>query len=116
MKLSLYPYQLRFKYPFKIAHGLRGFTDVVFVKLEHDGLVSWGEAALPPYLPETQKSVIAFLSDFEKSIASGSIYDWFEKLSGGGTSNMAARASLDMALWDLRAQMENTTIGHLLQD
>ncbi len=48
LKLSLLPYQLRFKFPFKIAHGVRSHTDIVYVKLEHEGLTGWGEASLPP--------------------------------------------------------------------
>ena len=67
MKLSFYPYQLKFKHPFSIAHGTRSTTDVVYVKLQHEGFIAWGEAALPPYLTETQKSVIEFLEAFGKS-------------------------------------------------
>ena len=51
LKLSLHPYQLKFKFPFRIAHGVRSHTDVVYVKLEHEEFTGWGEATLPPYLP-----------------------------------------------------------------
>ena len=78
MRLSLYPYQLRFKYPFRIAHGIREGTDVVYVKLEHEGLTAWGEATLPPYLPETQKSVMEFITAFYRSLGDADIEVWFE--------------------------------------
>ncbi len=113
MKLSLYPYQLQFKYPFRIAHGVRTHTDVVYVKLEHEGFTGWGEATLPPYLPETQKSVSEFLLSFSKNISSNSINDWFAKLQPV-QSNMSAKAALDMALWNLKSQLENKTLGELL--
>lgn len=113
MKLSLYPYQLQFKFPFRIAHGVRTHTDVVYVKLEHEGFTALGEATLPPYLPETQKTVSEFLSAFSKNISSNSIGDWFEKLKPIET-NMSAKAALDMALWNLKSQIENRTIGELL--
>ncbi len=113
MKLSLYPYQLQFKFPFRIAHGVRTHTDVVYVKLEHEGFTAWGEATLPPYLPETQKSVSEFLLDFNKNIFSNSIDDWFEKLNPVQT-NLSAKAALDMALWNLKAQVEGKTLIQFL--
>jgi L-alanine-DL-glutamate epimerase-like enolase superfamily enzyme len=113
MQVSLYPYQLKFKHPFKIAHGKRSGTDVVFVKIEHDGFTAWGEAALPPYLDETQQSVIDFISNFAKASAEEKIDTWFEKLNNSGTDNMAAKAALDIALWSLRAQTENKSIMQL---
>ncbi|MES2622118.1 MAG: dipeptide epimerase, partial [Bacteroidota bacterium] len=106
-------YTLQFKYPFKIAHGLRTQTDVVYVKLEHEGFTAWGEAALPPYLPETQKSVVEFLSAFCKSVLTNSIDGWFEKLQSE-SENMSAKAALDMALWHMKSQVENTSIVELL--
>jgi len=113
MKLSLFPYQLEFKYPFRIAHGIRTHTDVVYVKLEHEGFICWGEASLPPYLKETQQSVITFLQNFEKAVSSNNINDWIEKLKSE-KNNMPAKAALDMTLWQLRAQLENKSIGQLL--
>jgi L-alanine-DL-glutamate epimerase-like enolase superfamily enzyme len=113
LHLSLHPYQLQFKFPFRISHGLRTLTDAVYVKLEHEGLVGWGEAALPPYLPETQKSVIEFLTTFSASLSSNSLDDWFEKLEPE-SKNMCAKAALDMALWDLKSQLEKKSVGELL--
>ena len=113
MKLSLYPYQLQFKFPFRIAHGLRTHTNVVYVKLEHEGFGAWGEATLPPYLPETQKSVVQFLTSFSRSVSSNSIDDWFGELQPE-SENMSAKAALDMALWSLKSQVENKSIGKLL--
>lgn len=113
MRLSLYPYQLRFKYPFRIAHGIRTGTDVVYVKLEHDGLTAWGEATLPPYLPETQKSVIAFIKAFYRSVGDADIETWFEKL-GEVNTDMSAKAALDMALWDMKAQLTGQTVAGIL--
>jgi L-alanine-DL-glutamate epimerase-like enolase superfamily enzyme len=113
MTLSLHPYHLQFKYPFRIAHGVRTGTDVVYVKLEYEGLTAWGEATLPPYLPETQKSVSEFLLSFGKNMPTNSIDDWFEKLKLVET-NLSAKAALDMALWSLKSQMEGKTIGELL--
>lgn len=111
--ISLIPYQLQFRYPFKIAHGTRTHTDVVYVKLAHEGLTAWGEATLPPYLPETQASVISFLTDFTKPLLSQPIEDWITVLASVN-DNLSARAALDIALWDMRAQMAGKWTGELL--
>lgn len=113
MKLSLYPYLLQFKFPFRIAHGVRTHTEVVYVKLEHEDFTAWGEATLPPYLPETQKSVSEFLLEFSKNISSKTVNDWFEKLNPIQT-NLSAKAALDIALWNLKALVENRPIRELV--
>lgn len=113
MKLSFHPYQLQFKYPFRIAHGVRTYTDVVYVKLEHEGFTAWGETALPPYLTETIKSVTDFVVSFKKNLSDNSIDEWFEKLDSVN-DNMSAKAALDMALWSLKSQTENKSIGKML--
>jgi len=114
MRITVHPFKLRFKYPFKISHGLRTNTDVVYVKLEHENYSAWGEATLPPYLPETQQSVIEFITSFQKLIASNNIDDCFESLAKDNSGNLSAKAALDMALWSLNAQLKNTSIGKLL--
>ena len=116
MKPELIPFQLRFKHPFKIAHGIRSTTDVVYLRLEHEGLVAWGEATLPPYLPETQESVIRFLSgiDMASIPVPFNPFEVFRKIDEQYPGNYSAKAALDMALWDLKAQMEGTTISALL--
>jgi L-alanine-DL-glutamate epimerase-like enolase superfamily enzyme len=113
MRLSLFPYRLQFKYPFRISHGTRTGTDVVYVKLEHDGLTAWGEATLPPYLPETQKSVTEFLTVFSTGIGNADIDAWFEKLNDVET-DLSAKAALDMALWDMKARIAGKTVAKLL--
>lgn len=92
---------------------MRTGTDVVYVKLEHEGFTAWGEATLPPYLPETQNSVMEFLTQFSKHAGDAGIETWFEKL-GTVETDMSAKAALDMALWDMKAQIEGKTIGEVL--
>ena len=117
LKLDLFPFQLRFKHPFKIAHGVRTTTDVVYIRLTHQNLVAWGEAALPPYLPETQKSVIDFFSKIDISGIQFPLnpVQIFKETDEKYSGNLSAKAALDMALWGLKAQIENKPIGELLK-
>jgi L-alanine-DL-glutamate epimerase-like enolase superfamily enzyme len=59
---------LTYKHPFRIAHGVRSFTPSVFVHLKKEGKEGFGEATLPPYLPETQESVANYLSKVDLSL------------------------------------------------
>jgi L-alanine-DL-glutamate epimerase-like enolase superfamily enzyme len=118
MKLSYCPYSLEFKHPFGLAYGTRTKTDVVFIKLESDGFVGYGESSLPPYLGETHESVIAFLNKakpfLEKqdlSSGHGAITIEIHKLA---ENNNAAKAGLDIALHDLYAKSQNKKVWEYL--
>ncbi|MDB5283195.1 MAG: dipeptide epimerase [Bacteroidota bacterium] len=116
LKLSYYPYQLLFKFPFKIAHGVRDSTDVIFLRLECGDFIGWGEATLPPYLQESQRSVVDFLSGLDISIIKFPLDPAavFAQLDNAYFGNMAAKAALDMALWNLKSAIENKSVGNLL--
>lgn len=114
MKFHCIPYQLQFKFPFRIAHGMRTHTAVVYVRLQDKGFTAWGEAALPPYLPETQASVVSFVYDFADCVDEADTEDCLTALQHFGTGNMAARAAIDMALWNLKVQQADKSIAQLL--
>jgi L-alanine-DL-glutamate epimerase-like enolase superfamily enzyme len=118
LKLSYCPYALEFKHPFGLAYGTRTKTDVVFIKLESDDFVGYGESSLPPYLGETHESVIAFLNKakpfLEKqdlSSGHGKITIEIHKLA---ENNNAAKAGLDIALHDLYARSHNKQVWQYL--
>ena len=111
MKLSYAPYSLEFKRPFSIAHGSRDSTPVVFTRLEHRGIIGYGEASMPPYLGESHNTVLSFLSEAEKlldKIPNPSdltvILSEIDKIEKGNT---AAKASIDIALHDLLGKIQN---------
>jgi L-alanine-DL-glutamate epimerase-like enolase superfamily enzyme len=103
MRLSLAPCRLLFKEPFGTAHGLRDGTDSVFVRLEHEGVVGYGEATLPPYVKETPELVIRSLQEpgslrsLEGLTGIGTaLPEWFDRV--GST---AGRTALSTAYYDL---------------
>lgn len=107
MKLSWQTYDLQLKHTFKIANFSRNTTPLVFVQLEYDGLVGYGEASMPPYLGETQASVIAFLQrlDLSQFTDPTKIEDILEYVDSLAINNTAAKASVDIALHDLVGKM-----------
>lgn len=67
LKLSFEPYNLELKHTFTVAGFSRDTTPVVLTQLEHEGIVGYGEASMPPYLGESQKSVTTFLRKVDLS-------------------------------------------------
>ncbi len=101
--LRFKPYNLQLKHVFTISGSSRTTTPVVLVELEWDGVIGYGEASLPPYLGESQESVVRFLSGLNLS----QFKDPFLKedilmcIHQSATGNYAAKASVDIALHDL---------------
>ena len=62
MKLSFRPYELQLRHTFTVAGNSRNTTPVVLTSIEYEGKTGYGEASMPPYLGESQESVIKFLN------------------------------------------------------
>lgn len=103
IKLSWTPYDLQLKHVFTISGFSRKTTPVVLTKIEYDGVVGYGEASLPPYLGETQASVIEFLKKVDLSSFSDPTHleDILNYVDHITENNTAAKASIDIALHDL---------------
>ncbi|MDQ3101938.1 MAG: hypothetical protein M3R08_11170 [Bacteroidota bacterium] len=109
MFLSIAPYRLLFKGSFGTAHGARDGTDSVFVRLERNGRTGFGEATMPPYLQETQSSVIDALRHVD-----------LQKLENHGLKDLddlppCARAALSTAYYDLISKEKGRSIESLLE-
>lgn len=108
MKLSWTPYDLQLNHTFTISGFSRTTTPVVLTKIEYDGLVGYGEASLPPYLGETQASVMEFLKKVDLSGFTPDVEHIEEIMAyvdGIASGNTAAKASVDIALHDLTGRM-----------
>lgn len=111
MKLKFTPHTLYFKRPFKIAHGVRTSTPIVIVELEHEEIIGYGEASMPPYLGESHESVLAFLKQvsplLEKQKDPFQIESILSEVDLFAPDNSAAKASIDIALHDLTGKLKN---------
>ncbi len=110
------PYFLRFKRPFGTAHGIREGTDAVFVELEQDGLRGYGEAALPPYLPDTVATVREFLLriDLQLFTLPGDLDAALGHVARSAPGHYPAKAAVDMAIHDLCGRLTGQTTRRLL--
>ncbi len=111
MKLTFSPHTLYFKRPFKIAHGTRSSTPIVLTQLEHEGIIGYGEASLPPYLSESHQTVLEFLNRatpiikiLQNPVDIEFVLNEIDKIA---PNNIAAKASIDIALHDLVGKLKN---------
>ena len=103
MKLTFKPYDLQLRHVFTIANSSRTTTPVVLTEISYDGVTGYGEASLPPYLGETQASVMDFLKkvnleQFSSPFELDDILTYIDKIA---ENNTAAKACIDIALHDL---------------
>lgn len=103
MVLTFRPYDAQMRHVFTIANSSRTTTPIVLTQIEWDGVVGYGEAAMPPYLGETQLSVIDFLKkvDLSRFSTPFEIQDILTYVDAIAINNTAAKASIDIALHDL---------------
>ncbi|MFI5148470.1 MAG: dipeptide epimerase [Bacteroidia bacterium] len=117
MKLTWKSFTLEFKHPFRIAHGVRSTTPVVFTRIEQDSYTGYGEASMPPYLGESHESVISFLKQVRLEKLNGlfdpaEVMRYVDSIAEGNT---AAKASVDIALHDLLGKMLNKPLFELFE-
>ncbi len=107
IKLHYYPYDLQLEHTFTVAVHSRTTTPVMLIELEYDGIIGYGEAAMPPYLGESQASAAEFykkldLNQFSDPFRMEEILDYVDKTA---EKNYAAKAGIDIALHDLVGKM-----------
>ena len=101
--LRFKPYTLELRHVFTVASFSRSTTPVVLTELEYDGIIGYGEASMPPYLGESQESVMNFLnkidlSRFNSPFQTEEILHYIDQVDA---KNTAAKAAVDIALHDV---------------
>jgi len=115
LKLTFRTYDLQLTHKFTVAGHSRNTTPVVLTELEYEGLTGYGEASMPPYLGESQKSVTDFLkkvnlSQFNDPFRLDDILSYVDSVDA---KNRAAKASIDIALHDLIGKIVNQPLYKL---
>lgn len=103
MVLTFRPFDAQLRHVFTISNSSRTTTPIVLTEIAYDGVVGYGEAAMPPYLGETQSSAMDFLKkvDLSKFSSPSQIQDIMAYVDAIAINNTAAKASVDIALHDL---------------
>ncbi|MFA6334704.1 MAG: dipeptide epimerase [Bacteroidales bacterium] len=103
MVLTYRPFEAQLRHVFTISNSSRTTTPIVLTEIAWDGYVGYGEASMPPYLGETQASVIDFLKkiDLSRFNSPFEIQDILTYVDALAINNTAAKAAVDIALHDL---------------
>jgi len=115
LKLTFWKYMLELKHTFTVAGFSRNTTPVILCKIDYEGFTGYGEASMPPYLGESQESVIKFLnkvdlSQFNDPFRLDEILDYIDSVD---KNNRAAKACIDIALHDLIGKIVNQPLYRL---
>ncbi|WP_431293575.1 dipeptide epimerase [Pedobacter sp. P26] len=109
MKISCRQFELELKYPFSISKFTRTSTPLMLLKIEHEGVVGYGEASMVPYMGESYESADSFLQmvDWDKiqfPFNFGEIIAYLDSLAPG---QPAIKAAIDIALNDIQGKLLN---------
>lgn len=113
LNLSYRPFDLHFKHAFTVSGFSRTTTPIVLIQIEYQGVIGYGEATMPPYLGESQESVISFLSKIDLS-GFNSPYDinaLLDMVDAIAPGNNAAKAGFDIALHDLVSKLSHQSVA-----
>ena len=110
------PVDLRLSTPFRISRGVQSTSSNVIVQIHYDEYVGYGEAAPDEYYGENQETVLACISTFAGNLGDDPflIEDIMSHLDHLIRLNPAAKAAVDMALYDLVGKMLNVPVYKLL--
>ena len=115
MKVTFHKVLLKKRFPLAISRGVHGDTYNVFVRVEKDGVVGWGESA--PGKNEGAKTPDLVISELQKLIETNiedkSIYE-IENIAREILISPCSYAGLDIALWDWKSKKANIPLYNLL--
>jgi L-Ala-D/L-Glu epimerase len=117
MQLTFKTIDLQLKHTFTIALVSRTFTPVVVTQIMYEGKVGYGEASMPPYIGENHETATLFLEKAKKIVAKLTypfdIQLVMNDLDALAAGNSAVKASVDIALHDLKGQLENRPVWEM---
>ena len=102
MQLGSSRFDLKLKHPFTISRGSRDVSPVVFLEIEHAGIVGFGEAAPSNRYGESVETVEAFFAklDVRHFVDPFQLESILDYVDGIAADNTSAKAAIDIALHD----------------
>lgn len=113
MHLEVHPYNLKFKHPFAIAHGMRYHTEALYVEAHVNNVVGYGEATFPPYLPYKRDECMHLLKKCKFNFNTETF--WLHGFDTDLLLPPPANAALSMALFDVYGKVLKQPICQMLQ-
>ena len=119
MHISAHPLDLKLITPFRISRGVQDISPNVIVEIHHQNIKGIGEASPAEYYGESQESVLACIELFRHDLDAlnddpFALEDIMLKLDNTIGLNPSAKASVDMALYDIIGKMLGVPVYKLL--
>ncbi|GAC1303955.1 MAG: dipeptide epimerase [Ktedonobacteraceae bacterium] len=116
MHIDAKPIDLTLTVPFRISRGVEYTTSNVVVQINHEDFTGYGEAAPDEYYGESQETVLACVALFAGNLGNDpfALEDIMSHLDKIIRRNPAAKAAVDMALYDLIGKMLGVPLYKLL--
>ncbi len=116
LHINAKPIDLKLTTPFRISRGVQDTSQNVIVQITHNEYIGYGEAAPDEYYGENQETVLACITKFAGNLGDDPflIEDIMSNLDHLIRLNPAAKAAVDMALYDLVGKMLNVPVYKLL--
>lgn len=116
MKVSYYPFNLKFRHPFTISKGTKTHQPTLIVELEHFGIKGYGEAPAITYYNITVEKMIEDLEKKKGMIEKFAFTEpdrYWHYLHHLLPQDPFLVCALDIAAWDLFAKMQNKKLYQL---
>jgi L-alanine-DL-glutamate epimerase-like enolase superfamily enzyme len=115
MELRYQTQRLRLNHQFTVARSSKAYAENVFLTLRNDGMVGYGEAAPSYFYRESAATVAQFYDTLRPSILEMNIADepWLERLMDPMAGNYAAKAGLNIAMFDLLGKLAGRPLYQL---
>ncbi len=116
MKLDVQAFDLKLTTPFRISRHVQYTAANVLARITHDGIIGLGEAAPSEHYGEYRGTVLAALELLADELGDDpfAIEETLARLDHALRLNPAAKAALDMALYDLVGKRLNVPVYKLL--
>ena len=116
MQIDAKPIDLKLTTPFRISRGVQTVASNALVQIKHNGYTGYGEAAPDEFYGENVETVLACIATFAGNLGDDPflIEDIMNHLDHLIRLNPAAKAAVDMALYDLVGKMLNVPVYKLL--
>lgn len=116
MKVSYYPYNLKFRHPFTISKGTKTHQPTLIVELEHFGIKGYGEAPAIAYYDITVDKMIEDLERRKMAIEKFAFTEparYWHYLHHLLPQNPFLVCALDIAAWDMFGKLANSRLDKL---
>lgn len=116
MKIHCQEYQLQLRDPFTISRGTTTVQPTLIVRVDHDGLIGYGEATTSDYYGITLEAMNAALNSVRSPLENYHLEnpaELWRELDPILSKNRFAQCALDCAIWDIFAQMHELPLWKL---